>query len=443
MNRMQIEQWPVSRLIPYVNNPRKNDHAVERMSAVIKEFGFRIPVVARSGGDLGDGHLRLKAALALGLETVPVLLADDMSPDQVKAFRLLVNRSATWASFDEELLAKEIEELMLSGFDITFTGFEQSELDRLIREHAAVEKDPEVIPEVPVEPVVREGELWLLGRHRLLCGDSLNGVAMGHLLKGEAVAMVWTDPPYNVDYTGKAGSIKNDKMSESSFESFLYEAFVRMREALRPGGAIYVAHSEVGNGLAFRQAFSRAGLRFASCIIWKKSQAVMGRGDYHWQHEPVLYGWRPGAAHKWYGNRKQKTIIEAGLPGLTLDDDGNWVILVDGRLYRLTGSDLKLEELAGTVIEVAKPARSDDHPTTKPVALIEPMISNSSPTGGLVLDSFGGSGSTLIACELLGRCCRIMELDPRYAQVEITRWQDFTGQQAMRESDGILFDELI
>lgn len=443
MSSMQIEQWPVSRLVPYVRNPRKNDHAVDRMSAVIKEFGFRIPVVARSDGELVDGHLRLKAALVMGLETVPVLLADDMSPEQVKAFRLLVNRSATWASFDEELLAKEIEELMLSGFDITFTGFEQNELDRLIRDHAAVEKDPEAIPEVPKEPVVGEGELWLLGRHRLLCGDCRTGVAMGHLLKGESAAMVWTDPPYNVDYVGKAGAIKNDKMSESCFESFLFEAFVRMREALRPGGGIYVAHSEAGNGLAFRQAFNRAGLRFASCIIWKKSQAVMGRGDYHWQHEPILYGWRPGAAHKWYGNRKQKTVIEANLPGLTQDDEGNWVILVDGRLYRLTGSDLKLEELTGTVIEAPKPARSDDHPTTKPVALIEPMISNSSPSGGLVLDSFGGSGSTLIACEELGRSCRIMELDPRYAQVIIARWQNFTGQQAVRESDGMLFDELI
>ena len=442
MDSLKIEQWPVTRLIPYAGNPRKNDHAVDRMSAVIREFGFRIPVVARSDGELVDGHLRLKAALALGLETVPVLLADDMSPDQVKAFRLLVNRSATWAGFDEELLAKEIEELMLSGFDITFTGFEQSELDKLLREHAAVEKDPEVIPDPPKEPLVKKGELWCLGRHRLLCDDSLNGVAMGHLLKGEPAAMVWTDPPYNVDYTGKAGSITNDKMSAAGFEDFLYNAFVRMREALRPGGAIYVAHSETGNGLAFRQTFTRAGLRFASCIIWKKSQAVMGRGDYHWQHEPILYGWKPGAAHKWYGNRKQKTVIEAGLPGLTQDDNGNWLMLIDGRLYRLTGTDIKLEELAGTVIEVPKPVKSENHPTTKPVALIEPMISNSSPTGGMVLDPFGGSGSTLIACELLGRNARVMEIDPRYAQVIITRWQDFTGQQTVRESDGMLFDEL-
>lgn len=443
MDSLKIENWPVGRLVPYTGNPRKNDHAVDRMAAVIKEFGFRIPVLARSDGELVDGHLRLKAALAMGLETVPVMLANDMSPDQVRAFRLLVNRSATWAGFDEELLAREIEQLMLSGFDVTFTGFEQSELDKLLRDHAAVEKDPEAVPDIPEAPAVKPGELWLLGRHRLLCDDSLSSVAMGHLLKGEQAVMVWTDPPYNVDYCGKAGSIKNDKMSAANFEEFLYNAFVRMREALRPGGAIYVAHSEAGNGLAFRQSFSRAGLRFASCLIWKKSQSVMGRGDYHWQHEPVLYGWKPGAAHKWYGNRKQKSVFEAGLTGLSQADDGSWQALIDGRLYRLTGEDLKVEEMDTTVINVPKPSRSEKHPTTKPVALIEPMVGNSSPTGGLVLDPFGGSGSTLIACEQLGRNCRTMELDPKYAQVIISRWQDFTGRQAVRESDGVLFDELI
>ena len=441
-HEMTIEKWPISKLVPYASNPRKNDHAVDRMAAVIKEFGFRVPVLARSDGELVDGHLRLKAAMALGLDTVPVLLADDLSPEHIKAFRLLVNRSATWASFDEELLAKEIEELMLSGFDITFTGFEQSELDKLLREYAAVENDPDALPDLPEISLVSEGEVWCLGRHRLLCGDSLNVLNMGHLLKGESVAMVWTDPPYNVDYQGKAGSIKNDKMPATNFEEFLYKAFVQMREALRPGGAIYVAHSEAGNGLSFRQAFSRAGLRFASCLIWKKSQAVMGRGDYHWQHEPIIYGWKPGAAHKWFGNRKQKTIVDVSLSGLTQDADGAWQALIDGRIYKITGQDLKIEEIGTTVIEIPKPARSEDHPTTKPVALVEVMVSNSSPTAGLVLDSFGGSGSTLIACEILGRRCAMMEIDPKYAHRIIVRWQNFTGKQAFRESDGRLFDEL-
>ncbi|UQZ90681.1 DNA methyltransferase [Deltaproteobacteria bacterium Smac51] len=439
----QIEYWPVERLVPYINNPRKNDHAVERMAAVIREFGFRMPVMARSDGELVDGHLRLKAAIAMRRTEVPVLLADDLTPEQVRAFRLVANRSATWADWDEDLLAKEIAALMLSGYDITFTGFDQSELDRLIKDAAASESDPDAVPDVPENPIVSQGELWLLGRHRVLCGDALNSVHMGHLLNGKSAAMVWTDPPYNVAYEGKAGTIMNDKMFESSFEDFLLTAFIRMREALRTGGAIYVAHSEAGNGLAFRQAFSRAGLRFASCLIWKKNQSVMGRGDYHWQHEPILYGWKPGSAHKWYGNRKRKTIQEYSLPGLVQGDDGSWQVLVDGKLYHLTGQDLHLEEMATTVIEAPKPQRSDKHPTTKPVALIESMVSNSSPSGGLVLDPFGGSGSTLIACEQLGRNCYTMDYDPKYVQVIIERWQEFTGQQALRESDGRLFDELI
>ena len=439
---IRIEYWPLERLMPYENNPRKNDHAVERMCAVIREFGFRIPLLARSDGELVDGHLRLKAAAVMGLAEVPVLLADDLSPEQVSAFRLLVNRSASWAFWDEELLAREIEALMLSGFDISFTGFEQSELDKLLKAVAAPRSDPDAVPKIPEMPLVQRGELWLLGRHRLLCGDALDSIEVGHLLGGKPASMVWTDPPYNVAYEGKAGSIVNDQMSSANFEDFLTVAFTRMGEALRPGGAIYVAHSEAGGGLSFRQSFARVGLRFAACLIWKKNQSVMGRGDYHWQHEPILYGWKPGAAHKWYGNRKQKTILDVSLPGLLQDDDGSWQIIIDGKLYRLTGQDIRLEEVGTSVIEVPKPVRSENHPTTKPVALIETMISNSSPTAGLVLDSFGGSGSTLIACERLGRNCCVMEIDPRYAQVIIVRWQEFTGGQAVRESDGRLFDEL-
>ncbi len=435
--------WPIEKFRPYANNPRKNDHAVDRMVAVIDEFGFRAPLLVRSDGELIDGHLRLKAAIRMGKTSLPVSIADDMTPEQVRAYRLVVNRSATWSSFDDDLLAEEIEKLMASGFDITLTGFDQSELDQLLREKFAVEKDPEALPELPETSVVVEGDLWCLGPHRLLCGDSTTGRAMGQLLRGQEVSMVWTDPPYNVDYQGKAGGIKNDKMSTSNFEAFLYDAFVQMREALRPGGCIYVAHSEAGGGLSFRQAFQRAGLRFASCLIWRKSAAVMSRGDYHWQHEPILYGWKPGAAHKWHGNRKQKTVIDLNLPSLTQNEDGTWQAIIDGRLFLLSGQDFKIEEMSTTVIDVPKPVKSLDHPTTKPVALVEKMVSNSSPSGGLVLDSFGGSGSTLMACEVLGRRCATVELDPKYAQRIIMRWQNFSGNQAFRESDGRLFDDLL
>ncbi len=294
MHKMTIETWPIERLIPYADNPRKNDHAVERMAAAIKEFGFRLPVLACASGELVDGHLRLKAALSLGLTHVPVALADDMSPEQIRAFRLLVNRSATWAAWDDDLLASEIAALVAESYDITLTGFDQHELDKLIREAAATEKDPNALPQVPAAPVVREGELWLLGRHRLLCGDSCSSLDVGRLMAGKPAAMVWADPPYNVDYEGKAGKIKNDKMSPEEFESFLLSAMQRMHEVLVPGGAAYVCHSEAGDGMAFRRIFRQAGFRFASCLIWAKGQAVLSRADYHWQHEPILYGWKLG-----------------------------------------------------------------------------------------------------------------------------------------------------
>lgn len=443
MPELRIELWPVDSLVPYVGNPRKNDHAVDRMVAVIKEFGFRVPLVARSDGELVDGHLRLKAALAMGLREVPVLLADDMTPEQIRAFRLMVNRSATWATWDEEQLAKEIAALLDANYDLTLTGFDQHELDKLLMDVAATEHDPDAVPDVPAAPVVREGELWLLGNHRLCCGDATNGVHVGYLLGGTPADMVWTDPPYNVDYEGKAGKIKNDKMSSAQFNDLLLAAFRQMHTALQPGGAIYVSHSEAGEGLAFRQAFKQAGFRFASCLIWNKGQAVLSRSDYHWQHEPILYGWKPGAAHKWYGTRKPKTIIETGFSSVTSQDDGTWTLLLDGKLYRLTGENICLEELPGTVIDVQKPSKSDLHPTTKPVELVGVCVANSSRSGGIVYDAFGGSGSTLIACEQLGRACRAMELDPRFAQVILMRWQNFTGKQAVRESDGKLFDELL
>lgn len=443
MPELRVETWPVSRLVPYASNPRKNDQAVERMVAALRAYGFRVPLIVRSDGELVDGHLRLKAALSMDLTEVPVLLADDLTPEQVRAFRLMINRSATWAAWDDDALALEIAALLSAECDLRLTGFDQSELDRLFRALSATNPDPDAVPDPPAAPVVREGELWLLGPHRLLCGDSLNSLHLGRLLDGRAVEMIWTDPPYNVDYHSRAGSIKNDRMSAARFAEFLGAAFARMFEALRPGGAIYVAHSEAGDGLAFRLAFRDAGFRFAACLIWNKGQAVLGRGDYHWQHEPILYGWRPGTAHRWRGNRKARTILEAGLSPVVLQDDGSYTLLLDGQLYRLSGDNIRITSEPGTVINIPKPSRSDLHPTTKPVELVAHCVANSSATGDTALDPFGGSGSTLIACEQLNRCACLMELDQRYAQVIIERWQGYTGRQAVRDSDGVLFDELV
>lgn len=443
MISFKIDMWPIERFKLYENNPRKNDHVVDKMAESLKFFGIRRPIVALEDGLIVDGHLIYKGAVRAGFSELPRISADDLSGEQIKAFRLVVNRSATWASWDEDKLIKEISALIDSEFDITLTGFDQHELDKLMLELQSSDKNPDDVPDVSTDPVVREGELWLLGRHRLMCGDSANSVQVGYLLNGQPADMVWTDPPYNVDYKGKAGKILNDKMSASMFDEFLYQVFTQIHAALRPGGAIYVSHSEAGNGLAFRVAFNRAGFKLASCIIWNKLQAVMSRGDYHWQHEPVLYGWKRGAAHKWYGTRKHKTIKDVALPGVLQQEDGSWTVLVDGKVYHLTGQDICLQELSTTVIDVVKPSRSDKHPTTKPVALIEQMIANSSRSGDLVYEPFSGSGSTMIACERLGRDCCAMELEPDKVQQSIIRWQDYTGLLAVRAFDGIVFDELL
>ncbi|MFR8275795.1 MAG: DNA modification methylase [Desulfovibrio fairfieldensis] len=442
MSDLRIEQWSVERLRPYERNPRKNDHVVNRMVESLREFGFRVPVLARSDGELIDGHLRYKAALAMGMGTVPVIPADDMSEAQIRAFRILVNRSATWADWDEELLLQELRALQLADMDLAVTGFDQRELDQMLMDMGTDGKDPDAAPEPPAVPVVRDGEIWTLGRHRVMCGDSRSMADARRLLSDAQLDMIWTDPPYNVDYQGKAGKIRNDKMSPADFDEFLTTVHRVMHESLRPGGGIYVAHSEAGDGTAFRRTFTSTGFKLAACLIWRKQTAVLGRGDYHFQHEPVLYGWRRGAAHRWYGNRKQRTLFETELPGLREMEDGTWQFCLENRLYRLSGEALRVEELPTTVIDVPKPARSDLHPTMKPVALIEPMVANSSPRGGLVGDFFGGSGSTLMACERLGRSARLMEADPKFAEVIIRRWQDYSGGQAVRESDGVTFAEL-
>lgn len=442
MPELHIEKWPVERLRPYERNPRKNDHVVSKMVDALRQFGFRVPLLAKSDGELIDGHLRYKAALAMGMQQVPVIPADDMTDAQIRAFRILINRSATWADWDEDLLLQELRALKSLDVDLTITGFEDRELDELLMEMAETDKDPDAVPPVQPEPVVCDGEIWQLGRHRLMCGDARSLADCRRLLDGKELDLIWTDPPYNVDYRGKAGKIKNDKMSGSEFEAFLLGSFKAMHDALRPGGAIYVAHSEAGDGMVFRRTFINAGFRLAACLIWRKQSAVLGRGDYHFQHEPILYGWRRGAAHRWYGNRKQRTLLELEEPGLREMEDGSWQFCLGDRLYRLQGEALSVEELPTSVLDAPKPAKSELHPTMKPVALIERMVANSSPRGGLVGDFFGGSGSTLMACERLNRAARIMELDPRFADVIIRRWQDYTGNSALRESDGRPYAEI-
>lgn len=396
---LQIEYWPIERLTAYARNPRKNDHAVDRVAAAIREFGFRVPVVAKSDGTVVDGHLRLKAAQKLQLAEVPVVLADDLTDAQVKAFRISVNRMAELAEWDDELLALEVDELRGMNFDLELTGLDGDFLNRLLDTPPTAGTvplcDPEEVPEPPEVPVTKPGDLIILGRHRLICGDSTDPAVVARLMAGKKADVVFTDPPYNVDYQGKTAdalTIENDAMSDTDFYAFLLAAYRAMLEATKPGGPIYVCHADT-EGANFRRAMTEAGWLFKQCIVWVKQSFVMGRQDYHWQHEPILYGWAPGAAHQWHGDRKQSTV---------------W--------------------------EFDRPQRNGEHPTMKPVELVSKALNNSSASGARVFDGFGGGGSTLIAAELTGRTAHVVELAPKYCDVIVERWERITGQKAERSA---------
>lgn len=400
---LQLEHWPVDRLIAYARNPRENDHAVDQMAAVIREFGFRIPCVVRSNGELVDGHLRLKAARKLGLESVPVVLADELTEAQVKAFRLLANRSATWANWDEELLQLELADLDALEFDLALTGFDDDEIEDML---AAVsgegQTEEDAAPEPEEHPISRPADVWICGEHRVLCGDATCAEDYAALLGNELIDMTFTDPPYNVDYAnnpkdklrGKHRPILNDNLGDD-FGAFLQATCIEMLRVTK--GAIYIAmsSSELDR---LQTAFRAAGGRWSTFIIWAKNKFTMGHADYQRQYEPILYGWREGNDRFWCGARDQ-----------------------------------------GDVWFIDRTARNELHPTMKPVALVERAIRNSSKTRDLVLDPFGGSGTTLIACEKTSRRARLIELDPKYVDVIVRRWQDYTGQQAIRASDGVAF----
>ena len=408
MHQLTLENWPTARLIDYARNPRKNDHAVEQMAGAIREFGFRIPIIAMSTGDVVDGHLRLKAARQLGLETVPVLLADDLTPAQIKAFRLLANRSATWADWDDELLGLELTELQDAGFDLALTGFTEDEWDKLIAGDEGAEglTDEDAVPEVPEEPVSQPGDVWLLGEHKVLCGDATKAEDYQALLGEELADMTVTDPPYNVNYANTAKDkmrgtnrpILNDNMGDG-FAGFLLLACQNILAVTK--GAVYIAMSSSELD-TLQSAFRAAGGKWSTFVIWAKNTFTMGRADYQRQYEPILYGWKDGAQHYWCGARDQ-----------------------------------------GDVWQIKKPHKNDLHPTMKPVELMERAVRNSSKTRDIVLDPFGGSGTTLIACEKSGRRARLMELDPKYVDVIIKRWELFSGHEANRASDGAKFADLM
>ena len=397
----------INQIIPYENNPRKNDKAVDIVAKSISEFGFKVPIVIDKNNVIVCGHTRYKAAKKLGLTDIPVIVADDLTDDQIKAFRLVDNKTSEIASWDDELL---IQELMNIELDMTTFNFEEP------LEVGEDDFDIDEAIDSITTPVSKGGQIWILGNHRLICGDSTTDDVL-RLMNGRKADLYLSDPPYNVAVSNSQGmTIQNDDMGDSEFREFLSKAFYQVSNALKVGGAFYIWHADT-EGLNFRAAALANGLTIKQNLIWVKNQFIMGRQDYQWQHEPCLYGWKEGASHYFTRNRKQATVLDDSTP-----------------LDMLTKEEL-IELIQTTVLRYDKPTKNTDHPTMKPVPLIERLIRNSSRKGQLVLDTFGGSGTTLIASEKLERQCYMVEYDPKYVDVIIERWQQLTGGKAVLASE--------
>lgn len=386
---MKVEAKSIDEIKPYENNPRDNDDAVDAVANSIKEFGWQQPIVVDNEGVIIAGHTRYKAAKKLGLKHVPVVVADDLTPDQVKAYRLADNKTAELADWDMDLLNEELDQIR----DIDMSQFGFDDLDSLELEDADTAKDDNFDEATPAEPKSKSGQIYQLGRHRLMCGDSTNKSDVKALMGGYQADLLLTDPPYNVDYTGKtktAMKIANDHLKGDDFYKFLYSAFDCAKENMKDGAAYYVWYA-AGTPMSyvFNKALNDVGMKVRQQLIWEKNQIVMGRQDYQWQHEPCLYGWNEDGSHAWYSDRKQSTVLHFD-----------------------------------------KPQRSDLHPTMKPIPLFDYQIKNSSKSGDIVLDLFGGSGTSIMACEQDGRTCYTMEFDPKYVDVIIKRWEEFTGKKA-------------
>ena len=392
---MQIKEVEITALIPYAKNSRTHDDAqVAQIAASIKEFGWTNPILINGEKGIIAGHGRLMAARKLKMDKVPVIELNGMTDAQKKAYVIADNRLALNAGWDNAMLTIELQDLEDEGFDLSLTGFDDSELDALLNPIEETEglTDEDAVPDVPEEPKTKLGDIYILGNHRLMCGDSCSVTDMKKLVNDRQVDMWLTDPPYNVAYEGKtkdALTIKNDSMNDEGFRQFLRDAYVTADTVMKPGAVFYIWHAD-SEGYNFRGAAYDAGWKVRQCLIWKKSTMVMGRQDYHWKHEPCLYGWKEGAGHLWATDRKQTTILEFD-----------------------------------------KPNRNKEHPTMKPVALFEYQMLNNTKGGDIILDSFGGSGTTMLAAEKNGRIAYLMELDPKYCDVIVKRWEDFTGKKVI------------
>lgn len=402
---MEVKVKSVDDLIPYARNSRTHsDEQVLQIASSIREFGFNNPVLIDQDGGIIAGHGRVLAARKIGMNEVPTIELRHLTETQKRAYVIADNKIALNAGWDDEMLKLELEELKLADFNIDLTGFSDEEFNLLMDEpetHKEGLTEDDAVPGVTENPITKPGDIWMLGKHRVMCGDSINIKDIEKLTDGSMVDMLLTDPPYNVGYTGKTKDaliILNDSMNNDSFRQFLRDAFAGAVAVMKPGAVFYIWHSD-SEGYNFRGACFDVGLQVRQCIIWNKQTFVMGRQDYQWKHEPCLYGWKDGAGHLWASDRKQTTVINYD-----------------------------------------RPFRSEFHPTMKPVGLFEYQLLNNTKGGDIVLDLFGGSGTTLIASEKNGRHGYLMELDPNYCDVIVKRWQDFTGKDAILESTGQTFN---
>ena len=381
---------PISKLVPYVNNARTHSpEQVMKLRSSLREFGFINPIIIDRDYGIIAGHGRLLAAKEEGITEVPCVFVDYLTEAQKKAYILADNRMAMDAGWDEELLRVEIEALQGEAFDVSLTGFDEKELADLFKDGSdsdAEEDDYDLSAALEKAAFVKRGDIWTVGRHRLMCGDATSAEDVAALMDGRKANLILTDPPYGVSFKSSSGlTIQNDSMKDEEFYHFLLDSFKNMADHLEKGGAAYVFHADT-EGLNFRRAFIDAGFHLAGCCIWVKDSLVLGRSDYQWQHEPVLYGFIQNGKHPWYSDRKQTTI---------------W--------------------------NFAKPKRNANHPTSKPLDLLGYPIGNSTQENAIVIDTFGGSGSTLMACEQMNRTCCTMELDEKYASVILRRYVDDTG----------------
>lgn len=385
---MIVVQKSLSDIIPYDKNPRYNDEAVPAVVKSIQEFGFKNPIIIDKNNIIVAGHTRYKAAKKLKMETVPVIVADDLTDEQIKAFRLADNKVGEIATWDEGLLTAELDEIL--DINMADFGFSVGTIDP-IEDDAQEDDFDEPLPE---DPKSCYGDIYKLGNHLLMCGDSTSVDDVKKLMNGAMADMLLTDPPYNVDYEGKASNklkIQNDKMTEDKFRAFLATAFKCADEVMKAGATFYIWYADLET-YNFRGACRDIGWKVRENLIWNKNTMVMGRFDYHWKHEPCLYGWKEGT-HLWASDRKQTTVINCD-----------------------------------------RPTKSKIHPTMKPIGLFDYQIKNNTKQGDIILDLFNGSGTTIMACEQNGRIARCMEIDPRYVDATINRWEQFTGLKAEKIS---------